>query len=86
MVQSGIAHPQRAITEGCCPAVSSVKTSEFGWRIATATEKEFIAAKQSPFYASQKKKKKAFSRVFKGKYRNKAGILRPGWRNMKLQN
>lgn len=78
MVQSGIAHPQRAITEGCCPAVSSVKTSEFGWRIATATEKEFIAAKQSPFYASQKKKKKPSAEYSKENTEIKQAFLDQG--------
>lgn len=58
MVPLGIAHPQRAIAAGCCPPVSSVKTSEFGWRIATATEKGSVAAKQSPSYASHTQKKK----------------------------
>ena len=58
MVLLGIAHPQRAIAAGCCPAVSSVKTSQFGWRIATATEKGSVAAKQSPSYASHTQKKK----------------------------
>lgn len=67
MMQLGTAYPQRAITTGLCPAVPSVKASEFGWRFAAALEK-IAAAKQSPSYGSPKEKNnKVFSRVLKGK-------------------
>lgn len=86
MVQLGIAYPQKAIATALCPAIPSVKASEFGWRFATAIKKkEFAAAKQSASYGSpkeRKEKKKVFSRVLKGKCRNKAGVLRSGWCNV----
>lgn len=54
MVQLGIACSHRPIAAGLYPAVASRKASEFGTGMATAIE-ESDAAKQSSFYASQKK-------------------------------
>lgn len=69
-VQLGIAYPQKAIATGLCPAVPSVKASEFGWRFAAAIKKKIkiAAAKQSASYSSPKeRKKKSFQQSIKRK-------------------
>lgn len=71
MVQLGIAYPQKAIATALCPAIPSVKASEFGWRFATAIKKKRICCSQAIcflwFTKRKERKKKSFQQSIERK-------------------
>lgn len=69
MVQLGIAYPQKAIATALCPAIPSVKASEFGWRFATAIKKRICCSQAICFlwFTKRKEKKKSFQQSIERK-------------------